>query len=100
MATNVDRLIAENQVNQAEIDLLAETFDESTSLSWLWSLMFGPIYFLVHGFWGRALIVFILCFFIIGYLIPPFIVYPAWRERARIKAANVITIDRFRNPNK
>lgn len=68
--------------------------NQSTKLSWLWALLFGPVYFAVHGFWGRAVLIFILNFFIIGYFIAPFIVYPSWRERARRDALDYVTVAR------
>ena len=76
--------------HQAKIDALAEKLDESTSLSWLWALCFGPIYFAAHGFWGRAVLVLALNFVLIGFIVAPFLAYPAWRERARDKAERAI----------
>ena len=78
----------------AEIDEVALSVNESTGLSWLWAFLFGPIYFAVHGFWGRALLVFLLSFIIIGFLIAPFLAYPAWKGRARERAERLILIDR------
>jgi hypothetical protein len=90
------RLAAEAQVDKANIAELARSFDDSTGLSWLWAFLFGPIYFAVHGFWGRAAIVFVLNFFIIGFFVAPFLAYPAWRSRAEERAANMVTLDKFR----
>ncbi|MDF2140833.1 DUF2628 domain-containing protein [Paenirhodobacter sp. CAU 1674] len=70
----------------ATADDLTRRYDESTGLSWLWAFLFGPIYFAVHGFWGRAAIVLILNFFIIGFFVAPFMAYPAWRKRAEERA--------------
>lgn len=93
----VTRLKGEVVANQAEIDLLAESFDESTGLSWLWAFLFGPIYYLVHGFWQRALIVLILNFiFFIGFIVSPFLVYPAWKKRAQERAEKMIIVDKLR----
>ena len=50
----------------------------------------GPLYFAFHGFWGRAVLVFALNFVLIGFIIAPFLAYPAWRERAREKAERAI----------
>jgi hypothetical protein len=61
-------------------------FDESTSLSWLWAFICGPLYFAWHGFWGRAVLVFILNLMLIGFILAPFLAYPAWRERAKAAA--------------
>lgn len=61
-------------------------YDESTRASWFWALLFGPIYYAVHGFWGRAAIVLVLNFFVVGFFIAPFLAYPAWKDRARTRA--------------
>ena len=76
--------------HQAKIDLMAAKIDESTSLSWLWAFLFSALYFAAHGFWGRAVLVFALNFVLIGFIIAPFLAYPAWRERAREKAERAI----------
>lgn len=56
--------------------------NKSTPLSWLWALLFGPLYYFVHGFFGRAILILGLDFFIIGIIISPIIVYGAWGKRA------------------
>ena len=76
--------------HQAKIETLAAKLDESTSLSWLWAFLFSALYFAAHGFWGRAVLVFALNFVLIGFIIAPFLAYPAWRERAREKAERAI----------
>jgi uncharacterized membrane protein len=63
-----------------------DDFNQSTGLTWLWSLLFGWIWFMWHGFYGKAVLVLILQLTIIGYLIIPFIAYGAWRERAEADA--------------
>ena len=85
------------QADKAEVELVADQFNESTSLSWLWAFLFGPIYFAVHGFWGRAVLVFVLNFLIIGFFVAPFLAYPAWRQRAEEKAEKAILLDRVRS---
>ena len=50
----------------------------------------GPLYFAAHGFWGRAVLVLALNFVLIGFIVAPFLAYPAWRERAREKAERAI----------
>ncbi|MBM2320366.1 MULTISPECIES: hypothetical protein [Marivita] len=50
MEDSTARLIAEAKADKAQAELLKESFKESTGLTWLWSLLFGPIYFWVHGF--------------------------------------------------
>ncbi len=51
--------------------------ESAGALSWLWCLLFGPIYFLVKGNFFHALVSFILaiCTFGISHLIYPFFVY-------------------------
>ncbi|MDK3075895.1 DUF2628 domain-containing protein, partial [Sedimentitalea sp. JM2-8] len=71
----VERLKAEAAATKIEADVLAENFNESTGVSWLWAFLFGPIYFAVHGFWGRAVLVLVLNFFIIGFIVSPFLAY-------------------------
>jgi hypothetical protein len=91
------RLAMEAQVDKAEVAELSRSFNDSTSLSWLWAFLFGPIYFAVHGFWGRAVLVFVLNLVFIGPLVAPFLAYPAWRQRAEERAANMLLIDKFRS---
>jgi hypothetical protein len=83
--------------DSAEIELVAEQLNESSGVSWLWALLFGPIYFAVHGFWGRAVLMFFLNIILIGFIVAPFIVYPAWRERAKEKAERRILLERTRS---
>ena len=83
-------------VAKAEAAALADTFNEATGLSWLWAFLFGPLYFAVHGFWSRALVVLILNFFFIGFVVAPFLAYPAWRKRAEEKAQQLLLIDSIR----
>ena len=72
------------------VDRLERQYDESTKLSWFWALLFGPIYFAVHGFWGRAAFVLLLNFIIIGFFIAPFLAYPGWKKRARERARDTL----------
>ena len=76
--------------HQAKIETLAAKMNESTALSWFWAFLFGPLWFAFHGFWGRAVLVFALNFVLIGFIVAPFLAYPAWRERAREKAERAI----------
>tara|TARA_Y100000031_G_C7941324_1_gene257216 strand:- start:151 stop:450 length:300 start_codon:yes stop_codon:yes gene_type:complete len=80
---------------RAEIELLAESLDESTSLSWLWALLFGPIYYWVHGFVGRGFLILALNFIIIGFFIAPFLAYPAWKKRALEKAEKMAAVNKL-----
>lgn len=95
----VERLKAENVATKLEAEVLADNFNESTGLSWLWAFLFGPIYFAVHGFWGRAVLILALNFIIIGFIVAPFLAYPAWRERAQKQAEKMLTLDKMRRPN-
>lgn len=81
------------KVNQAKIDELSDSFNESTGLTWLWAFLFGPIYFAVHGFWSRAALILVLNFIIIGFIVAPFIAYPAWKIRAKEKAERALLLD-------
>ena len=47
------------------------------SASWLWCLLFGPIYFAVKGIWTHAVVSFILalCTFGVSHFLYPFFVY-------------------------
>lgn len=90
------RLKNDFALERADIDELAEGLDESTRWSWLWAFLFGAIYYARWGFWGRAIIVFALNIVIIGFIISPFLVYPAWRSRAKEKARKVLLVDRIR----
>jgi hypothetical protein len=67
-------------------DLDWTQYDESTKASWLWAFLFGPIWFVWHGFYRQAFIVFLLNLVLIGIIVAPFLAYPAWRERAKTKA--------------
>jgi hypothetical protein len=93
----VERLKAESQVSRIEAEALSDTFNESTGATWFWAFLFGPLYFAVHGFWGRAAIVFALNWIIIGFIVAPFLAYPAWRERARKKAEQMLLLDKVRH---
>ncbi|MEM9100455.1 MAG: hypothetical protein AAGC79_18265 [Pseudomonadota bacterium] len=78
---------------QAQIDEIAETLTEATSISWLWAFLCGPLYFAFHGFWGRAVLILCLNFLLIGFIIAPFLAYPAWRERAKERAERMLIIE-------
>lgn len=46
---------------------------EETSLQWLWTLLFGPLYFAVKGVWSHALLHLVLSLLIFGL---PWLIYP------------------------
>jgi hypothetical protein len=87
--------LAENvAADKAEIELIAETYDESTGLSWLWAFLFGPIYYWVNGFVARGFVVLLLNFIIIGFIISPFLAYPAWKKRSMAKATKLHVVNK------
>ncbi|MFC5737803.1 DUF2628 domain-containing protein [Sinirhodobacter huangdaonensis] len=92
------RLRREAAASRAEAWQLADSFDESTALSWFWALLFGPLYYLVHGFYARALVVLVLYLMGIGVLVSPFLAYPAWRKRALGRAEVMLRVDRGGHP--
>lgn len=92
------RLRREAEASRAEARALAESFDNSTGLSWFWALLFGPLYYIVHGFYARALVVLLLDLVGIGIVVSPFLAYPAWRKRALDRAEVMLSIDRGRHP--
>jgi len=71
---------------ESEIERMAEHMNESTSLSWFWAFMFGPLWFLYIGSYRWALIALALCFLVIGIVVNPFLAYAAHRSVARQKA--------------
>lgn len=87
-------IVLEANASKAEIELIAETYNESTGLSWLWAFLFGPLYYWVNGFVGLGFLIFFLNFIIIGFLISPFLVYPAWRKRAKARAEKLHAFSR------
>jgi|TARA_R100000935_G_scaffold55959_1_gene86619 hypothetical protein len=91
-------LVAEARADKAEAELLTDTFNESTGLTWLWSILFGPIYFWVHGFVGRGFVLLAICIVTLGFgvFFAPFLAYPGWKKRARRKAENMTLISRAR----
>tara|TARA_B100000886_G_C20161534_1_gene382276 strand:- start:201 stop:440 length:240 start_codon:yes stop_codon:yes gene_type:complete len=56
--------------------------DSATPLSWLWVLLFGPLYWVVRGVWSHAIAHFILALFTFGiaHLIYPFFTYSILRK--------------------
>jgi len=90
----VNNLVQDAAADKAEIELIAETYDESTGLSWLWAFIFGPIYFWVNGFVARGFVVLLLNFVIIGFIVSPFLAYPAWKKRSLAKATKLHTVNK------
>lgn len=62
---------------------------DGTWLSPVWALLFGPLYFLRHGFMREAFLVAILIPFFVGLLLSPFLVRSAWGRRAVDRADKV-----------
>ena len=83
-----------NEADLAEIEELTDVHNESTGLSWLWALLFGPLYYWTNGFVGRGFVVLALNFILIGFIISPFLAYPAWRKRAYSKAVRLYHINK------
>ena len=54
-----------------------ETEIVSTPLSWLWVLLFGPVYWAVRGVWNHAIVHLILAILSVGifHLLYPLITY-------------------------
>ncbi len=90
----MNNIVAEAQADRAELELLAETYNESTGLSWLWAFLFGPLYFWVNGFVGYGFLIFFLNFIIIGFVVAPFLAYPAWRKRSMDKAKKLHAVNK------
>lgn len=61
-----------------------DQFFEGSGWSFVWAFLFGPIYFLVHGFIRQAIICFLL--FPIYGIVALFLVRNAWWERAEQRA--------------
>lgn len=89
----IAELFGQAQKRQRDTAALAAIMDQSTRVSWLWALIFGPAYFAVHGFRGRALLVLALGFVAVGLFLSPFLAYPAWREKALAEARRVARIE-------
>jgi len=92
-------LVERARADAAETRLLAKTYNESTGLTWLWSMLFGPLYFWVHGFIGRGFLLLALCLptFGLAVLVAPFLAYAGWSKRARLKAEDLVTISNARS---
>ncbi len=80
--------------DKAEIELIAETYNESTGFIWLWAFLFGPIYFWVNGFVARGFVVLLLNLIVIGFIVAPFLAYPAWRKRSMEKATKLHMVNK------
>lgn len=55
---------------------------QGTWLSPVWALLFGPFYYLAHGFWREFFLTLITVPFGIGLLIGPLLARGAWDRRA------------------
>lgn len=65
-----------------------------TWLSPVWALFFGPLYYMLHGFWRECVLVALLTPFGVGLLISPILARGAWERRAidRADKANLETL--------
>jgi hypothetical protein len=90
-------LVAEAKANKIEAKALKSTYKESTAWTWLWSLLFGPIYFWVHGFtaMGFAQLLIAISTFGIGMIAAPFLAYYCWDKRAAEKAENAVALSKL-----
>ena len=50
----------------------------------------------IYGFWARAFVLFLLNIVFIGFVVGPFMAYPAWRKRAEEAARQHLLIDGIR----
>lgn len=87
------------KIDRAEIKALAKDLNESTRLSWLWAILFGPFYYAANGLWSQALVIFLLalvCAAAIPLLLPfvwiggGLAVYSTWRGKAEKEARRAI----------
>lgn len=69
---------------------IIDAHNGSTCLTWFWSLVFGPFYFAVYGFWGAAILSCLTLNFL--FICAPFVAYDGWKKRAREEAAQSSTI--------
>lgn len=79
-------LVEVARLQEAEIAGWAAEMDESTRLTWLWALLFGPLYFAAHGFRSQAVLVLLLDLVLVGLVVAPFLAYLAWRKRGTERA--------------
>ncbi|WP_412550543.1 hypothetical protein [Shimia sp. MIT910701] len=82
-------LLEETQQDSQDIALLKRDLNESTGLTWLWSILFGPIYFWVHSFTGAGFVVLVVAIPTLGLsmlLLNPWLAYKCWRDKAESKA--------------
>lgn len=98
---NVDQrkdLVAEAAADKVEIQALKATYNEATGFSWFWALLFGPIYFWVHGFLAMGFVILLIAFFTygVGLLSSPFFAYYCWSKRATEKAENAVALSKLR----
>jgi hypothetical protein len=62
---------------------------QGTWLSPVWALIFGPLYYLTHGFFREFFLLLITVPFGIGILISPFLARSAWERKAQDRADKV-----------
>lgn len=70
---------------------------QGTWLSPVWALLFGPLYYLTHGFFREFFLLLITVPFGVGILISPFLARGAWERKAidRADKANLETLIRL-----
>ncbi len=91
-------LVTEAKVEKAEETLLIDVYKESTPLTWLWALLWGPFYLWFHGFVVLGIVQALISFptFGAGNIVAPFLAYYAWRKRARLKAEMTVNVSKLR----
>lgn len=74
------------------LNALAEELDESSKLSWLWCLFFGPLWFAFIGSWKWFSISLLAAIVTAGLsvIILPFFAYKAHRDVAMAKAVAIL----------
>lgn len=87
------------KIDKQKVKALGRDLNESTRLSWLWALLFGPIYYAANGLWSQAVAI-TLAGFAAMVFFPPLIlfvwiggalaVYSSWRERAEKEARKML----------
>ena len=89
--------MSEMEIDEIKLAALKRQYTETTDLTWLWSLLFGPVYFWVHGFWviGFLLLMVVIGTSWIGVLAAPFLAQYCWNKRATEKAEMTLAVSKY-----
>lgn len=73
------------------VKAISKDLDESTSASWFWCLIFGPLWFAFIGSWKWFFIAVLvnIATLGVGFFIMPFFAYKAHRDVADAKAVQL-----------